>query len=260
MRPTLRPIPLLSLLPSLLLGLLLPMAARAATYRVGPGQPLAAIGDVPWESLAPGDLVLIHHRAQPYREKWVLARQGTAQAPIVVRGVPGPAGELPVVDASGATTRAALDYWGEERGLLKIGGSNRPPDTRPAWIVVENLELVGARQPRTFTGRNGQGSYAMNAASVYIEKGDHVTLRNLVLRDSGNGLFIASSTTDVLVEGCHIAGNGNVGSVYEHNAYTSAAGITYQYNHFGPPCAGCSGNNLKDRSAATVVRLSLIHI
>lgn len=34
----------------------------AADYDVGPGQPLAAIADVPWESLMPGDTVRIHWR------------------------------------------------------------------------------------------------------------------------------------------------------------------------------------------------------
>ncbi len=32
----------------------------------------------------------------------------------------------------------------------------------------------------------------------------------------------------------------------------------YQYNHFGPLCANCQGNNLKDRSAGTVVRYNWI--
>ena len=39
-----------------------PGEAHAAIYEVGPGQPLAAIGDVPWASLAPGDEVRIHWR------------------------------------------------------------------------------------------------------------------------------------------------------------------------------------------------------
>ena len=48
------------------------------------------------------------------------------------------------------------------------------------------------------------------------------------------------------------------GSIYEHNAYTEALGIVYQFNHFGPLCASCLGNNLKDRSAGTVVRYNWI--
>jgi hypothetical protein len=38
--------------------LMLPLAADATEYRVGPAQPYANIGDGPWESLAPSDTVL----------------------------------------------------------------------------------------------------------------------------------------------------------------------------------------------------------
>jgi hypothetical protein len=62
----------------------------------------------------------------------------------------------------------------------------------------------------------------------------------------------------VLVQGCYIYDNGNVGSIYEHNNYTESQGIVFQYNHFGPLCSGCSGNNLKDRSAGTVIRYNWI--
>ena len=44
----------------------------ATTYEVGPGKPLANVGDVPWESLDAGDTVLIYYRATPYKEKFVL--------------------------------------------------------------------------------------------------------------------------------------------------------------------------------------------
>src|SRR3970282_1976293 len=45
---------------------------------------------------------------------------------------------------------------------------------------------------------------------------------------------------------------------YEHNNYTEAAGIVFQFNRFGPLCTGCDGNNLKDRSAGTVIRYNWI--
>lgn len=236
--------------------LLQSLAAQAAEYRVGPGQPYTSIGAVPWESLAPGDTVLIHARPTPYAEKWVLGRRGTAAAPITVRGVKDAAGNLPVIVGEGATTRSQLNYWGEERGILKIGGANTPADTLPAYLVVENLHLRRARGG--FTGRNGASTYTANAAALFIEKGEHLTVRGCILEDSGNGLFIANATSDVTVENNVIRGNGNVGSILEHNAYTEALGITYQFNHFGPPCSGCLGNNLKDRSAGTVIRYNWI--
>jgi hypothetical protein len=232
--------------------------ALATTYEVGPGKAYATPSDVPWESLAAGDTVLIYWRSTPYKDKWVICRQGQAGAPITVSGVPGSGGELPVIDGIDAVTRSQLNYWNEERGLLKIGGANTPADTTPQYIIVENLEFKSARDTHSFTGRNGVTSYAQNAAAVYVEKGTHITIRNCTLRDSGNGLFAAAATTDLVVEGNWIHDNGNPGSIYEHNNYTEVLGITFQYNHFGPLCAGCDGNNLKDRSAGTVIRYNWI--
>ena len=237
--------------------------ADAATYVVGPGQAYATPSAVPWESLQPGDQVLIHYRSTPYKDKWVICRQGTESLPIVVRGVPGPAGELPVIEGSGATTRLALDYWGEQRAVIKIGGASIPADTMPAYITIENLDVRAARPPYTFVDDGGATqSYVNNAAAIWIEKGEHIVIRNTRMHDAGNGLFVSSAepdiSRDILIEGNAIYDNGNVGSLYEHNTYTEALGITYQYNWLGPTKAGAGGNNLKDRSAGLIVRQNWI--
>jgi hypothetical protein len=207
--------------------------------------------------------VLIHWRSTPYRDKWVIARAGTETAPIVVRGVLGPGGERPVISGSAATTRIALDYWGESRSVIKIGGASIPADTMPRYIVIENLDVSGARSSNTFTDDAGASqSYAANAAAIWIEKGEHITLRNNWLHDSGNGLFVSSVESnisrDILIEENAIYDNGNIGSIYEHNVYSESLGITYQYNYFGPTKTGAGGNNLKDRSAGLVVRYNWI--
>lgn len=246
-----------------LFALTVPLA-QAAVYEVGPGKPYASIGAVPWESLLAGDTVLIYWRATPYKEKWVICRQGTAAAPIIVRGVPDAAtGALPIIDGNGATTRSALSYWNENRSIIKIGGASIPADTTPRYITIENLDIRSGRPPYTYTSASGATqSYINNAAPIYIEKGENITVRNCILHDSGNGFFVASSNTlasrDILVEGNYIYDNGNVNSIYEHNAYTAAIGITFQYNRFGPLRTGCLGNNLKDRSAGQVVRYNWI--
>ena len=231
--------------------------AAAATYEVGPGKACEAIADAPWEALKPGDTVLIYWRETPYHEKWVISAEGTAEAPITVSGVPGPNGELPVIDGRDAVTPAKLDYWNGSRSVIKFGGSNVPPDATPTHIIVENLEVKSARPPYKFTGREGEVEYAKNAAAIHVQAGRNITIRNCVLRDSGNGFF-AGIPEDVLVEGCHIYDNGIEGSIYEHNNYTAAAGITFQFNHLGPLREGCGGNNLKDRSAGIVVRYNWI--
>jgi hypothetical protein len=243
--------------------LLAAAGASAAEYEVGPGRAYEAIGQAPWAALQPGDTVLIYWRPEPYREKWVICRRGAEDAPITVRGVPGPEGQLPVISGEDAVTPQVLNYWNGVRGLIKIGGANTPSDTMPAYIVIENLEIRSARPPFKFTDRGEAiAAYSMNAAAIYVEKGEHLTIRNCVLRDCGNGLFIGSSATaptrDVLVEGNYIFDNGNQDSGYEHNSYTEALGIVFQFNRYGRLREGALGNNLKDRSAGLVVRYNWI--
>ena len=237
-------------------------AIYATDYHVGPGQPLANISEAPWDSLQAGDKIYIHWRNTPYYEKWVINAQGTEQNRIEIIGVSGPNGQKPIIDGNGAVTPTYLNFWNEVRGLIKIGGSNVPADGLPSYITIENLELRSARPAYNFTTDNGQAdTYSNNAASVYIEKGEHIIIRDCIIHDSGNGIFIGSSggeTKDILIANNYIYDNGINGSGFEHNTYTEALGITYEYNRFGPLRAGAQGNNLKDRSAGLVVRYNWI--
>ena len=146
--------------------------------------------------------------------------------------------------------------------MLKVGTSNVPPDTLPAHLVIENLDVRSAHPAYSFTDDHGAAQmYSNNAAAIYVERAQHLAIRNCVLSDSGNGLFIGAfdgDTQDVLIEANWIHGNGNAGSLFEHNAYTAAIGIVYQANRFGPLRVGANGNNLKDRSAGLVVRYNWI--
>ncbi len=232
--------------------------ASATIYSVGPNHPLPEVNDVPWETLEPGDEVRIHWRRTPYRAKWVICRRGTKEAPILVRGIPAPNGNLPRIDGRDAETRRELNYWHEARGIIKIGGANKPADVMPAHIIIEGLDIYGARPPHGFTGREGRLAYARNAAGIFVSKGEHITIRGCQLHDCGNGLLVSAQSSEVLIEHCQIRDNGIEGSVYEHNVYTSAAGITFQFNQFGPLRNQCRGNNLKDRSAGTVIRYNWI--
>ena len=250
--------PRLARLSALLGALLLNASAPAETFEVGPGRMYTEIEQVPWETLAPGDIVRIHWREDPYRSKWVIARAGTAQAPIIVSGVLGPEQQRPVIDGENARTRLALNYWNENRGVIKVGGSSIPAGPG-AHLVIEGLEIRGAHTAYRFTDDNGNSArYTENAAAIFIEHGEHVTIRNCVLHDSGNGLFVANLSRDITVEHSYLFGNGNVDSIFHHNAYTEALGMLYQYNRFGPLRSGAAGNNLKDRSAGLVVRYNWI--
>ncbi len=231
------------------LSALIGASAQAATYEVGPGKTYANIGDAPIESLKAGDTLLIYGRSTPYREKFALQGAGTASAPIIVRGVRGSDGKRPQILGANATTRRQLDFYSENRGIINILGA-------ASYVTVEGLDVTGARG--SFTTRSGSASsYAKNASTIYLIEGDHITIRDCEMHDAGNGFFSAAGS-NVLLEGNYIYDNGNPGSVYEHNNYTEANQIVFQYNRFGPLCDGCPGNNLKDRSAGTVVRYNWI--
>ena len=238
-------------------------AFASNTYHVGQTNGLHSTIEVPWESLQPGDTVLIDWQPAAYHDKWVLGRQGTKEAPITVRGIPGPNGELPVIDGNNGVTRKELKYWGDIRGVIKIGGASVPPLCVPQYIVIENIEFRGGRTGNKFTAPDGQTkAYNNFSAALYVEKAQHLTLRHCTFTDSGNGLFIGSNdesaSGDILIENCHVYDNGNLGSGHEHNIYTEAQGITYQYNHLGRLRAGAIGNNLKDRSSGLVIRYNWI--
>jgi hypothetical protein len=230
------------------------------TYDVGPGQSYPDIASVPaLTTLQPGDWICIHPSSTPYFEKFVINRSGTAEAPIVISGViDETTGERPIIDGNGATTPLALNYWNEVRNLVKIGGASVPNDF-PSYIRVQNLHLRNAHTGYSFTDDSGNSqSYVNNAACLHVEAGHHVDLVNNEIEGCGNGIFIGGDVEDVLIESNYIHNNGNVNRIYEHNTYTEALRITYRYNRFGPLCAGCSGNNLKDRSAGLVVSNNFI--
>ena len=237
-----------------LLSLTFATCAFAANYSVGPGQPLKSIAEVPWATLAPGDQVNIHWRSEPYKEKWVIGRRGTPAKPIIIKGIPGPGGELPMIDGNDGVTVNSLSYTGEQRSVIKIGSSNIPADCLPANIVIENLDISGANPTSSFQGVKGVGKYLPFASGIWIEKGENIVIRGCAIHDNANGFFVSHGASNVLMERCDIFGNGIVKNMYDHNVYTEARGMVFQFNHFGPLRAGAIGNNLKDRSSGLVVR------
>ncbi len=134
----------------------------------------------------------------------------------------------------------------------------------PRYITIENLEIRGARPPYSFTAPNGTAqNYIANAAVDICGKGrahHDSQLHSARQRQwSVRGLVCPPvPSRDFLVEANYIYDNGNSGSSQEHNDYSSAIGMVFQYNRFGPLKAGSSGNNLKDRSAGLVVRYNWI--
>jgi hypothetical protein len=230
-----------------------------AVYTIGPDAAYADPGEVPWESLQAGTLIQILWREEPYRSKWVINTVATAQKPLVVVGI-ADNGRRPVISGDDAVTREALSYWNENRSVVKVGGSNLPSDDLvPSNIVIQGLEIRSARPAYGFSDDAGEaGTYAENAAAIHVEVGQNIQIIDCVLHDAGNGLFSGHGSGGLTVGACHLYDNGIDGSIYHHNSYTESTGIIFEYNHYGPLRSGALGNNLKDRSAGTVIRYNWI--
>ena len=242
--------------------LLISVMAQAAVYQVGPEWSRKELGAVPWAELQPGDEVLIYSREEPYHEKWVLCRQGTAAQPIIIRGVPDAEGRLPVIDGADATTPAGLDYWNEQRGLIKIGGTTVPADTMPQYLQIENLELRYAADSYSFVDHEGvERTYAADAAAIFIEKVQHLRIRDCIIYGNGSGIVCREyngATEDVVLENCHIYSNGVSRSASPPNLSVQADGVIVQYCQLGPLADGAEGENITSRGAGVVLRYNWI--
>jgi hypothetical protein len=233
--------------------------ATGAIYEIGPTHPLQKLADVPWSTLAAGDQVLIHWSPEPYREKLLISATGTPEKPVRISGVAAPNGELPVLAGDQAITAVEVDFPGDNRAVIKIGAASSRPDAVPQHILIENLEVSGARPGNHFSRRDGtRAEFLDYAAAVWVQNGSGITIRNCVLRDSANGLLSSPGTHRLIIERCYFHSNGLPGRIHQHNTYTESLGITFQFNRFGPLAGKSGGNALKDRSAGTVVRYNWI--
>lgn len=223
----------------------------AAIYEIGPQRELSEIDQAPWHALKASDTVLIHWRAEPYRTKWVVNAVGTESAPVTIRGVPSADGKLPVISGENAVTLTRPYYRGHQRAIVKITPTKK--NQTPAYVVIENLEFKSARPPYSYMFRGQTIQYLNNATTIWVENGQHITIRNCTLHDASNGLFVSHASRDVIIERCRIFDNGMENRFKEHNVYTAANGITFRFNYMGPLRTNCPGNNLRDRSAGTIV-------
>jgi hypothetical protein len=252
------------------LSLAIPAVAAAKTFTVGPGQEYARIGDVPWSTLRAGDVVQIHYRVEPYREKILISSRGTAHQPIRVVGVRGPAGERPIIEGRESTTGAKMSYrWRdplqqEALGLIEIG--YRIDGPKPGFIEIAHLEIRGARPENKFTASTGRVyPFSRHAACVRMYGAEFVTLQDLQIHDCDNGVFSKSAggeqftTRGITLRANEIFGNGR-GNGYDrvHNVYLESDGVLIEGNRFGTLVKGSSGSVIKDRSAGTVIRYNWI--
>lgn len=233
-------------------------------YDVGTGLAYTSIGAVPWDDLQAGDTVAIHYRPEAYHETILISGNGTAEAPIRVIGIAGPNGERPIIDGDGAVVGPNVSYVYSgipTRGLITISpNSDYTWGDKPSYIEINGLQIRNAHLGNSIVRGDTSVPYLANAAGIYVERGEHITITDCEIDHNSNGLFVASGddeatqSREILVQGNYIHDNGNVGSDRQHNVYTEAIGMTFADNHFAPLVAGSGGSNLKDRSAGLVVK------
>ncbi len=245
------------------------------TYEIGPGKQYENISDMPWEGVVAGDVVYIYWRERPYQEKIGIDAQGTADKPILIHGVPGPDGQLPQIDGHHAATRPTLPLYSQKNSLIGLGGYRRPA----RYVTIENLEILNASKFKMYypKGKTKLEAYNEFSAGIYIEWGEHITIRNCTIHDCANGIFAASYSNldrysgkspfdseiqyvsrDLLLESNHFYKNGVPGKMFEHHTYCAAINTLYQFNHYDVLANGSTGYALKDRGAGTVVRYNWI--
>jgi hypothetical protein len=257
------------------------------------GACLASLDDVPWGEasgaqarLAAGDTVYISRDGSPYNVKFNVSGVGTATQWIRVHGMLGAAGERPVINGIGATTarhsqfRIVNSPYMEQlqgQGVLHVSAALGDAEA-PRYIEIANLNVYGARQENGFTAENGQqfqygtaggATAGQPMGAIVTRSARDILVRNCVLHDSAEAIYNwtgggVAGDPDGGFAGRHtLRGNvfydtGVVGVERRHATYTEAEGLIYEYNYFGPMIPGATGNQLRDRSAGTIVRYNWI--
>jgi hypothetical protein len=234
-----------------------PPAVKATTYTVD--GTTVDIDDVPWKTLAAGDIVYIKYKSTAYKWKWIIARAGTRTLPIQIVGVPDTStGALPIISGSGAKTPTVLDYDNETLGLIHVGTATIP-DSTAAYIVIKNLEIVNADSDYTFKDDAGVSQdYDVRAAGIYVGAGSNVTISNCIFHGDGIGVRTCPDAMNVTIEYCHFYSNGESPYAYTPNIHTESDGVIIQGNYLEPLVSGCQSSNLIDRSAGVWIRYNWI--
>ncbi len=138
------------------------MVIAQKTYDVGLGYPKTQLNQVPWNTIAAGDVVNIHYDPNGYHEKFIISTSGTAAQPIKIIGIAGPNGEKPIIDGNNAKAISgqlgfdATQSYGLvfiEPAALANGADCSAYGPIPHDILIDNLEIRNAhyslwRRPR----------------------------------------------------------------------------------------------------------------
>ncbi|MBN2510782.1 MAG: hypothetical protein JXB03_10910, partial [Spirochaetales bacterium] len=252
------------------------------TYHVGPGREYEVPDTVPWASLTAGDVVNIYYREQPYRWKIAVQGQGTEEHPIVINGVTDAAGNRPQFDFDGARTASGCnpgnssDIYDTDSiwSLEDYAGIMIKNDTgiKPAWIIIKNLQLHGAKAGAVFTNLQGElTDYIMRPAAIWIQPSRDIIVENCVIYDNAFGIFtmakdnsLDSACERITVRNSRLYGNGlpasyGINQSYlVHNLYVQSANPVIEGNYLGKLRSTAQGSSYKSRSSGEIFRYNYV--
>lgn len=218
----------------------------------------------------PGDTIFVHSKEnkEPYREKFVLCFDN-----VTLLGIADSEGNKPIIDGKDAVTHSGFSYMKDYSSLIKVGQAYTPKarENCPIGIKIEGFELRNAYPGNSYqTGDGTTKTYGNFISAIYIECGRSLTVRNNDIHNNGLGFTSAIQPNwyektwelhnkDFLIEYNKIYQNGVVDSVFEHNVYSEAEGITVQFNYFGDVVDGAKGHSFKDRSSGLIFRYNYVN-
>ena len=244
------------------------VTGEATRYDVGGGNNHASeLDGVPWQTLKPGDVVNIFHRAEPYRHKILLSEQGTAENPITINGVTNSSGERPTLTAVNAVSVNPNEWDSDYAGALMMINRRHSSGSygqNAEHYVIKNLRMTGVRASNSYTHNGVTESYYAGGRAIWSAGGQYITLEGMVFEDNGCAVFIqANDDPGSLSKSWTIRGSKFENNGYhnrDHQIYFQAVSEPGEYNivegnYFGPPTPGQESiAQLKMRSTGTVVR------
>jgi len=207
----------------------LPLRARADAapagqlYRVGRGQAIATIADLP--ALAPGDVVEL--QAGTHAGAWRLLSGGTRLRPITIRGA---AGELPLIDSAGlylsgegSVPRAALQvhdgHWriehlrfanarNREHAAAVRSVESQSVSIRDCHIAHCDIGIIAVANDVAishctvgFCGTSSNEGFGRDISII----AQRALVRDCYLHDQLHGQSLRSTCGTITVDGCRIA-------------------------------------------------------
>ncbi|HMA94529.1 MAG TPA: hypothetical protein VKP30_17685, partial [Polyangiaceae bacterium] len=186
----------------------------ATTIEVTPSDSYTKI-----EAAKAGDEVLIHPGT--YRFRVFLTAKATASSPIVIRAkdpLNPPVWDLGagnLEDAPGSYTAGDRG-----RGCWQLSGASN--------VHISDLVIMGCHNA------------SFNAAGIrYYATSTGIRLRNVYFHDNDNGLTGGTENSEIVVEFCEFARNGNLqASAPTHNIYVYGGTFTLRYSYAHDPTQG----------------------